>query len=375
MLREERDADAGLRVDAMAVDVERLLERVADLPSEGLGRLDVRLVGREDRELVTAHACHGVGVAHRALESCGHRLEHGVTGLAPETVVDRAELVEVDQQHAVRRLRPVRGHDGPVHAVGEEGAVGKPGELVVEGPLLQGLEVCLAAGDVPQAADRNRAVADLHRAQADLHREVRVVLAAAHRLGRLLGALRPGEQAPPVPRGFGDGVVMAGRDDVLQRPTDDLVGLVAEQPAGREVERLDQALLVGGHDPVRHVVHQRARAHLAVVQRRVEGRDLLERALQLSRLREQVDEGRDPGPHDLAEDRHEDEVDGAARVCGGRLGLVAPEGRDEDDRRVLGLAALPDERGRLVAVHRRHADVHEDHGEVLSENRAQGGAS
>ena len=250
---------------------------------------------------------------------------------------------------------------------------GQPGELVVQRPVLERLRVRLAAGDVADAADRERALADLHLAHVHLHREARAVLAAA-RPSRSAprGASSRGQQAPPAPardprsRRDGSGATMQ-----LQRLADHLLLAVAEQPSRRPVERLDQPVLAGRHDPVRDVLEHRPRAHLAVAQRRVEVGDRLERALQLLRLQEQVDEGRDLGPQHVGADRREDEVDGAAGVGGGRLGLVAPEGGDEDDRRAPGLAALADQLGGLVAVQRRHPDVHQDHREGLAQDGAQ----
>ena len=54
-----------------------------------------------------------------------------------------------------------------------------------------------------------------------------------------------------------------------------------------------------------------------------------------SRLQEEMDEGRDLGPQHLGQHRREDEVHRAAGVRRCRLGLVAAEGGEEDDRRVL----------------------------------------
>jgi hypothetical protein len=67
------------------------------------------------------------------------------------------------------------------------------------------------------------------------------------------------------------------------------------------------------------------------------------------------------------------EVDGPFGVEVGLHQVVAPEGGDEDDRRHLGLAALPYERGRLEAVHGGHPDVEQDDGEVLRQDATQCG--
>ena len=92
----------------------------------------------------------------------------------------------------------------------------------------------------------------LTMAGADLHREARAVL--ARRPDRLRCVAR-------APRG---GVVRRWRrDDEPERLPDHLVLLVAEEPLRGSVERFDQPRFVGRHDPVRHVLQHRARAHLA----------------------------------------------------------------------------------------------------------------
>ena len=141
--------------------------------------------------------------------------------------------------------------------------------------------------------------------------------------------------------------------------------LVAEQLGGGAVERLDHAVAVDGDDPVGDVVEHRAGPRLAVAELVAEQRDVAQRLLELARLEEQVDEDRDLGAQDVGHDRREDEVDGAARVGDRDLRLVARVGGDEDDRRVLALAAHADQPRRLVAVHPRHLDVHQDHRERL----------
>ena len=221
------------------------------------------------------------------------------------------------------------------------------------------LDLVVAGRDVADAADGQHALADVDQAGVDLHREARAVLATPH-------GLRGGE--------LRRGVIRVGRDDEPERLPDHLVLLVAEEPLRRSVERLDQARLAGRHDAVGHVLQHRAGVDLAVAQRTVERRDGLQGALELARLHEEMDEGRDLGAQHVGEDRREDEVHRAAGIGGRRLGLVAAVGGEEDDRGARRLDALADELGRLVAVQDRHADVHEDDGEALLLDGEQGGA-
>ncbi len=377
VLREEGDPDARPHVDDVVADEEWVLERRADFPGDDRGRLQVGPAGRDDAELVASQTGHRVRVTHRAAQALRDRLEDDVAVVASERLVDLPELVQVDQEHAALLVGPVCGCDRPIHAVSEQGVVRQPGEIVVEHPVLERLGVGLTARDVADAADGQRLLTDLHMAHVHFYGEARAVLAAAHRLGRLRGNVLRTQQAWPGSGEIEEGVVMAARDDELERLPDHLVLVIAEQPSRRSVERFDEAILAGRHDPVRHVLQHRPCARLAVAQGGVERGDRLERALQLPGPHEEVHEGRDLGLQHLPEDGREDEVDGAAGIRRGRLlGLrvLTSEGGHEDDRRQPRLASLPDELGGLVSVQDRHGDVHEDHGEGLSHDSAQRGA-
>jgi hypothetical protein len=207
------------------------------------------------------------------------------------------------------------------------------------------LEALAAAGDVVDGADRERAAVDLHPAHAQLHREGGAVLAA------------PGALA----------------DDRRERLPDHLrLVVVAELAQGRRVDRLDHARLGGGDDPLRHVLQDRSRAHLAVNQRAVELHDRLDGILQLLRAHDELHERRDLRPQHGGEDRREHEVDGAAGVGRRGLELVVAEGGEEDDRRQLRAGLLADPLRRLVAVEGLPPRVHHDHGEALVRDSAQG---
>ncbi len=76
-------------------------------------------------------------------------LDQVVPGGVPEGVVDRLEVVEVDEEHAHRLADPARPHQLLFDPVLEEPAVGQPGEGVVPGhvgDLLQQLEVLEGGG-------------------------------------------------------------------------------------------------------------------------------------------------------------------------------------------------------------------------------------
>jgi len=76
------------------------------------------------------------------------------------------------------------------------------------------------------------------------------------------------------------------------------------------------------------------------------------------------------GAQHLGHHRRRDVVDRAQRVAARGLHLVGVRG-DEDDGRVRGALVAADQRGRLEAVHVRHVDVQQDHGEVAPQDLAQ----
>ena len=54
--------------------------------------------GEEQHELITAEARNGVGRARQSRESMGNGCEHAIAGVMAEVVVDRLEMVEIDEQ-------------------------------------------------------------------------------------------------------------------------------------------------------------------------------------------------------------------------------------------------------------------------------------
>ena len=85
----------------------------------------------------------------QALQAPGDLHEKLVAGAVAEAVVHHLEPVEIEEEHReVRRFTPLRPRERDLQAVLEEGAVGKPGERVVERRLEQpGLRLA-PVGDV-----------------------------------------------------------------------------------------------------------------------------------------------------------------------------------------------------------------------------------
>ena len=126
---EQRDADAGVDVDADAADGEGVLERRAQPQPGGARR---RLVAglEDDRELVAAEARERVVVAQELLQARADLAQDLVAGVVAERVVELLEAVEVDQQQRELAVARGRGGDRRVQRVDEMAAVAEPGEVV-----------------------------------------------------------------------------------------------------------------------------------------------------------------------------------------------------------------------------------------------------
>ena len=105
--------------------------------------------GQEDGELVAAHPGHRVLAADGLDQALADLLDEDVAGGVPVGVVDRLEVVEVDEEHADRLAHPARPDELLLDPVLEQPAVGEAGERVVPrhvGDLLQQLQVLDGGG-------------------------------------------------------------------------------------------------------------------------------------------------------------------------------------------------------------------------------------
>ena len=109
--------------DLLAEDVERGVHGV----ERALGQLvDGELVdeaGQQDGELVAAHPGHRVLAADGLDQALADLLDEQVTGGVAVGVVDRLEVVEVDEEHADRLAHPSGPHELLLDPVLEEAAV------------------------------------------------------------------------------------------------------------------------------------------------------------------------------------------------------------------------------------------------------------
>ena len=151
--RRHGDADAGEHGDVVAGDRHRVAQAVEQSLGDVDRAVDAAAVLEQDRELVAAEAGGGVAGAGGAADAIGDGLQQLVADGVAERVVDRLEVVEVDEQHDDRVGLGTGDAQGVVHAVEEQRPVGEPGQLVVEGAVAElALEVALL-GDVAERGD------------------------------------------------------------------------------------------------------------------------------------------------------------------------------------------------------------------------------
>jgi hypothetical protein len=130
---EVRGADAARDRDRRAGDRERLVQRFPD----PLGHHPGVRGGGEHRELVAAQPGQGVPGRERRPQSARDLHQESVPAGVPEGIVDRLEVVEVDQQHGDLPTGLHGLGEGPTHHGEEHRAVRQAGQVVVEGVPLQ----------------------------------------------------------------------------------------------------------------------------------------------------------------------------------------------------------------------------------------------
>ena len=235
---DDRDAEARLDDDLLLIQAERHLEQLDD-PLGDLRRL-LRPGGvlEQDRELVAAEPGGGVADTDARRQSLGDLEQHAVAGGVTEAVVDRLEVVEVEEDHRELEVLAPRPGQSVADALVEQRAVGELRDRIVKRLMLELRLERLALADVATVEDdpRDRLVLDQVGVQ-DLEvpgAPVGVAQRALDHLGLALavaGAVR--EQAHQTG-------VLAGHQQPIEPRPEDLLGRVAER-------LLDRRALVDHH--------------------------------------------------------------------------------------------------------------------------------
>ena len=100
-------------------------------------RLGLAGLGQQQRELVAADAGEQVLAAQQGVQARAERRQHAVAGGVAGEVVDRLEVVDVDQRERQRALVPGGAGDLGVEALLEGAVVGEAGQRVGERAALE----------------------------------------------------------------------------------------------------------------------------------------------------------------------------------------------------------------------------------------------
>src|SRR5439155_26145389 len=280
----QRHADAGGRDDLPAFERHRRGERVLDAARHVLrvGRTDDLL--EQYGELVAPEPRHDIARPHARSQASRDLRQQAIAGRVVEVIVDRLELVGVDEQDGEPVIRiPPPARLGLRHALDQVSAVRQVGQRVVQRRVQQLLLDTLALGDI--VGDRRGAddlavrVEDRRDGERDL--DVRAVLAHPGRLFALAALAAPhaledaadlvdavwgseqGDRLPDhllggVPVQAGRGRVPAGDDPVYRLADDGVVrglhhrlelrqgqlGHFALRDVAREAARMDELTAV-----------------------------------------------------------------------------------------------------------------------------------
>ena len=248
--RVEGDADAGVHLDLLALDREGPVEGVEHASRHRLWRLGCRVL-EQDRELVSTQPRGRVGRPQGTAETVPDGDEQLVAGAVPEAVVDRLEVVEIQEED---RQREVAQPAGPIERVldpiGEERPVGEPGQRIVQRLVAElCLELLSGRDVVDQGVEADHSAA-LRRPDRELNGE----LVAVAMDGLQLHA--PREDASVARRGVPAQALAVGRtlalrdDELRQLDADRLSARPSEGPLRLVVPVLDDPVAVDGNEGI-----------------------------------------------------------------------------------------------------------------------------
>ena len=238
----DRKADAGGDEELDALDVDRFANRHPQ-PLGNVPRIE-RAIGpslQNDDELVASEASQQRSVADGAADPLGQHRQQTIADAVPKAVVDRLEVVEVDEQQGDRPDR--RGGQDLVDSGQQLGAVGQPGEIVVGGCPAQLLGDSSLFGDVFDVGDRQRHTVVLGDGDARARPHVRAVAAFV----ALVEQVRVGDPQLEAGAVDGRGLEVVGVGDLADAAPDEVVSGTM-QHLGQRAIGVDDGRVVEAHE-------------------------------------------------------------------------------------------------------------------------------
>ncbi|MCY1549297.1 hypothetical protein D9M68_854580 [compost metagenome] len=124
----ERHADTDGHHESLGA----IQHRLRQLGEQACGNLAGVLFGigaaNQHGELIAAQACHVIAAAHVLAQAFGDYLQHQVAGVVAEAIVDRLEVIEVDQHQGHAFVMPLGIGQYGGGALDQVAAVGQLGQ-------------------------------------------------------------------------------------------------------------------------------------------------------------------------------------------------------------------------------------------------------
>ena len=251
------DADARGREHFLPLEMEGVLHELEHALDHSHGRIVVRRILDEDRELVAAEARDRVGRAHRGLHALRRVDQQHVALRVAERVVDGLEVVEIEEDHGDRARVPAREHERVRHAIEKERAIRQPGERVVKCLMRElGLQR-LALADVARVehdAAHRGLVEQIRSDHLDVAPSAIVVPHAPLRRRRHRALRQHGHEEAQRARH------VVGVHEIGEALPFELVRLVSEDLQHGRARVADDGVGVDDRDDVRRMLHERLEA-------------------------------------------------------------------------------------------------------------------
>lgn len=105
----------------------------------------------QHHELVTAETRQGVFSAQLTSQACGHLDQQGVANQMAQAVVDRLEMIQIDEQQRAQAALAILPVHGVLQTIEQQAAIGQAGQFVAVGQALDLALVALTFGDIGDA--------------------------------------------------------------------------------------------------------------------------------------------------------------------------------------------------------------------------------
>ena len=184
-------ADRGGERQIAVAEIERSLQRLADLFGS-LGNLAGGLLGRQNhRELIAGDTGNGIERAHNAGDATRNRQQHRIGSRMANALLELHEAVYIDQEH--RRLDATGGlgtHQSALQPIEKQLPIGQTGKAIVHRVMQQAFARGAVFGDILQGADDtiDLAIAAQHRLHAHAEAAIGAVVAGDPHISRDLAA-------------------------------------------------------------------------------------------------------------------------------------------------------------------------------------------